>query len=431
MQLLETSCSLWYDGSEVMVVGLEVRKCKQCEETKLLTSGYWHKDKGCIGGFRPVCKDCRNGRSEVSKRKAKKGYKICTKCSNEKELTVYNWSKTKSTKDGFHTICKACRNKTDKIIIPINEDDGFRECSSCRIKKPLNIDYYKKDKQNYKNYNTMCRDCISKRDRLKRNTYRENHNICRVCLRDYRLSEKTFPKDRYCESGYSDICHNCNNINKKIENQILEKGNKFCTDCGEQFPEIRKYFFKRNDGYDCMCKKCRGYEFGIKQSVMNRKSIQGFKYCTQCKVLFPMATKHFHKSNSTGDGFTTSCKECLKTRTKKNIVQVRKSKRIAQQRRNSRKRNLPSTFTQEEWEYCKEHFNNRCCYCSNKTEGLQQDHLIPISKNGHYTNYNIVPSCQRCNVSKKDNNFEEWYSLQDFYSEERKNKILIYLANFK
>lgn len=41
---------------------------------------------------------------------------------------------------------------------------------------------------------------------------------------------------------------------------------------------------------------------------------------------------------------------------------------------------------------------------------------------------NIVPSCQRCNSSKKDHQWLSWYQRQEYYSPEKAKKISEYIA---
>lgn len=89
----------------------ENRKCKQCGEIKPLIAEFWVKDKGCIGGFRPVCKACLRGESGVEKRKAKEGYKICSRCKAELPATTEYFSKHSQCLDGLNTACKDCINK--------------------------------------------------------------------------------------------------------------------------------------------------------------------------------------------------------------------------------------------------------------------------------------------------------------------------------
>jgi 5-methylcytosine-specific restriction endonuclease McrA len=73
-----------------------------------------------------------------------------------------------------------------------------------------------------------------------------------------------------------------------------------------------------------------------------------------------------------------------------------------------------------------ETFDNKCAYCG-KEKPLAQDHFVPLSKGGEYTNNNIICSCKSCNSSKSDKDFFEWYPEQLFYSKEREAKILKYL----
>lgn len=69
------------------------------------------------------------------------------------------------------------------------------------------------------------------------------------------------------------------------------------------------------------------------------------------------------------------------------------------QKYKAKKRNLPATLTQEEWEVIKAKHFYRCHYCGQKKE-LIREHVIPVSKEGGYTKENIVPACKGCNSSK-------------------------------
>ena len=41
---------------------------------------------------------------------------------------------------------------------------------------------------------------------------------------------------------------------------------------------------------------------------------------------------------------------------------------------------------------------------------------------------NIIPSCKRCNSSKSNKDFFEWYPQYEYYSKENENFILSYLG---
>jgi 5-methylcytosine-specific restriction endonuclease McrA len=68
-------------------------------------------------------------------------------------------------------------------------------------------------------------------------------------------------------------------------------------------------------------------------------------------------------------------------------------------------------------------FNNSCAYCGS-TNHLIVEHFIPRAKGGPHVLGNILPACQRCNVSKRDHDPERWYQSQPFFSKARWRKIL-------
>lgn len=93
---------------------------------------------------------------------------------------------------------------------------------------------------------------------------------------------------------------------------------------------------------------------------------------------------------------------------KLSIEEKRAMWRIQSERRRSRKAAVEATLTKDEWEEIKNEYNNCCAYCGESENGLQQDHVIPVSKGGPYTAENIVPACISCNSSKSDKLLSEW-----------------------
>jgi len=240
---------------------------------------------------------------------------------------------------------------------------------------------------------------------------------------------------------------------------------KTCCRCKRELPLDLEHFHSRTkstDGYDYHCKECGGYNFGVFQPNRVLKSKEGYQFCSKCRCELPSNNEYF--SNEKEGKLRTSCKNCEILRYKlyreKNRIAINKRAKIGSSerhkkyysnhkekyknelqerrksnpdqydgytlKRNSIKKNLPSTFTAAQWRECKKHFNNVCSYCG-KEERLTQDHFIPISKSGGYIKENIIPVCKSCNPSKSDKDFFEWYPKQLFYTEERESKILEYL----
>ena len=180
------------------------------------------------------------------------------------------------------------------------------------------------------------------------------------------------------------------------------------------------------------------------------------KICTACKQELPATSEFFYVNKAYKMGLRSVCKECQKAQFKaykgKNAEKIRdyrndyyqgnphyskeyitryrkdnaeKYRKYAHERE-SKKRNLLSDFTEEQWEGAKRYFDNKCAYCG-KEKVLTQDHVVPLSKGGNYTAANIIPACSFCNSSKSNQDMIEWYRKYGHYNKRREQKILTYL----
>ena len=71
----------------------------------------------------------------------------------------------------------------------------------------------------------------------------------------------------------------------------------------------------------------------------------------------------------------------------------------------------------------KDKWKHKCAYCES-TEYLTIDHIVPQSKGGSDFLTNVLCCCRKCNNSKSHTDWIEWYSSQDFFTEERYDVIL-------
>ena len=71
----------------------------------------------------------------------------------------------------------------------------------------------------------------------------------------------------------------------------------------------------------------------------------------------------------------------------------------------------------------KDKWKHKCAYCES-TECLTIDHIVPQSKGGSDFLTNVLCCCRRCNNSKSHADWIEWYSSQDFFTEERYDVII-------
>ena len=132
----------------------------------------------------------------------------------------------------------------------------------------------------------------------------------------------------------------------------------------------------------------------------------------------------FPKNGKFKDGSTryrADCKECY------NISRKINKKELAKFLNNTKHRTGEEDgYSFKDWKDAVLYFRGKCSYCGRKQSRsikLTKDHVVPVSKGGKTVRENIVPSCERCNSSKSDSDMEEWYVKQEFYSDDRKKRI--------
>lgn len=83
----------------------------------------------------------------------------------------------------------------------------------------------------------------------------------------------------------------------------------------------------------------------------------------------------------------------------------------------------------DQWKEMMEYFDWKCAYSGenfnqkDKSKKRSVDHILSIDKKGEHEVWNLVPMCQGYNSSKGTKDMLNWYKEQEFYSEERLQKI--------
>lgn len=180
-----------------------------------------------------------------------------------------------------------------------------------------------------------------------------------------------------------------------------------------------------------------------------------YKICSKCKRR--LSINNFHKDKSKKDGYRADCKECRKPITKKYYDEntekcIKASSKWIKENKDRynelRKQWLRSengllyefnshhkkkskikgqddnNITIDQWLEMMEFFGWKCAYSDTSlAENRSVNHIIPIDKNGEHAIWNCVPMLNIYNCSKNNRDMEEWYRKQDFFSEERLQKI--------
>lgn len=79
----------------------------------------------------------------------------------------------------------------------------------------------------------------------------------------------------------------------------------------------------------------------------------------------------------------------------------------------ARKKKLPDTLTDDEWQEILDKYYHMCVYCESTEEPLIKEHWLPVSRGGGYTAENIVPACHQCNSRKGTMTGEEFLHQLD------------------
>ena len=226
---------------------------------------------------------------------------------------------------------------------------------------------------------------------------------------------------------------------------------KKCSKCGGEFPATSEYFNKGKNGkyeFRGECKTCqKEYRKQHYEENSDKEKAIGRAWKEANPERVRANTKEWRDANPEKANANTKAwaklnpekvkalgrayREANRDKVKDWIKVWREANRDKtrkhNQQRKAKKRNLPSTFTLEQWEATVQCFSNRCAYCG-KESPLAQEHFIALSKGGEYALANIIPSCQSCNSSKGTKSFSIWYPQQSFYSKKREKAMLSYLG---
>lgn len=186
------------------------------------------------------------------------------------------------------------------------------------------------------------------------------------------------------------------------------------------------------------CTKC-GKTLDIAMFSRHCKSKDGYRtYCKECAKAYQNKwyTDNREAENASRRNKYDSVKESERYEARRDAILLKKKEwrtnnkdkqTLQSERRRAREANTPSSLTEEEWQYIKTYFENKCAYCG-KELPLERDHVVAVSKGGGLEYGNIVPACKSCNSSKSNKDLLTWYRSKSFWSQERETKINSFIS---
>lgn len=255
--------------------------------------------------------------------------------------------------------------------------------------------------------------------------------VCTKCKGEYPATTDYFHKSTRNKDGLNDWCKNCRNQyirnwDKQNPDKRRKIANKYRRANMKKFREYAKNDrlkhpdkFKNRDRQQYLKHRNKRLEYQQQYRKAHKKEVElaHKRWREKNKEYVYLKNKEWRMKNYTR--YRAAIKRWLEENPDK--------KRRYYHVREARKKSLLATFNPKQWKYCKSYFSYSCAYCGRPSQKLHQEHFIPINNGGTYTITNIIPACRKCNSSKKDSSFFDWYSKQPFYSKTREAKILKYL----
>ena len=228
---------------------------------------------------------------------------------------------------------------------------------------------------------------------------------------------------------------------------------KKCTKCGEWLVASKVNFHKNKNGkygLGSQCKECknadrkRNYQLNIEREKARHK-----KYHKEHKEeRRKYYKKQYNENKEKRKGYVKKYNDAHKEQKreydkkyhkehKEEIVEKRKIYYKTPQgqvaifngniRRRQKEGQQGNGITKDQWLEMMKFFEWKCAYSGKYIGGNDNnrtiDHIIPLAKNGEHEVWNLVPMYKPYNSSKHDSDMKEWYIQQDFYNEDRLNKI--------
>lgn len=235
---------------------------------------------------------------------------------------------------------------------------------------------------------------------------------CSVCGKVYPVSSEFYPMDKRRNCRNSAKCWDCHNEHeRKKYSEHPESSIRYRETHREELLEKKKQYYLNNKEH-CNKKSKEYYE---------KHKIETKRFSDIWRKNHPEKIKQYTRLRYERH------KEHMLVVAQSWKDRNRDAVNTQWQRREAKKKALKATLTKAQWESIKKEFNNRCAYCGEETK-LTQDHFVPVSRDGEYTANNIIPACSKCNCSKFNNSFFEWYPNSLGYSKERERRILNYLG---
>lgn len=289
---------------------------------------------------------------------------------------------------------------------------------------------------------------------------------CNKCKEWKPATPQHFHRKASSRDGLRSICITCRGCTKMPDYSASE-GHKRCRSCLTEKPATTEFFYRsksNRDGLNSWCKYCmderkatwdaenaeRREESSRAYRETNREAIREYQQNWVLKNADRLRQYRKEKRAANIDhvrqdrlvnadryrAWMRAWRQRNKGREREYYEQNKDKARIRSRTYETRKMNLPSAFTENDWQRALEYFSGCCAVCGRPPglfHTLAMDHWIPISSPDCPGTIpaNIIPLCHGidgCNNSKNRNDPVIW--LTKTFSKRRAKEILTNIANY-
>ena len=223
--------------------------------------------------------------------------------------------------------------------------------------------------------------------------------VCSKCGKILVAYSGNFVKQKGGKYGSTGDCRICRN----------ERNKQYYEDNKEKIAEQKKQYYEDNKDY------YKQYYEGNKEKIVEYDK----QYREDNKEKIAEYHKQYREDN------------------KEKIAEQNKQYRASEQgqivqfnannRRRQKEQGQGRGITVEQWKEMFDFFGWKCAYSGEYLGGNSKDrtidHIIPLNDGGLNEPWNCVPMYSNLNKSKSTSDMLDWYIQQEYYSEERLNKI--------
>ena len=219
---------------------------------------------------------------------------------------------------------------------------------------------------------------------------------------------------------------------------------KRCTKCGENKPNTNEYFAFQNKSKGKLIARCKECDKKYREKNKDKRKEYSKKYRENNKDKLKEYNKEYNKNyyEKNKDKRKEYLKEYNKNYYENNKDKIKEYKKEYHKKyyehnkdkrkgythkRRSLKLGNGGSYTKAQWLDTLEYFDYKCAYTGECIKhNCHVEHIVPLSKGGTSYIWNLVPSTASANLSKQNRDMEEWYREQEYFCEERLNKIYEY-----